>query len=205
MKVSFSKIWSVISIAVVCTAILLFIYLLVSGSGEREYKYHNVVGKDTTAVFGDGKYEIYDINSPMGIVTMRTLDEWGVSSTVIMPEPEKYRVAEDIAYITGKEGFSVINTKTDLCKLYLYDTEHPMPGTKIVDDKDVVYLNSFDDFTSAEREQLKKTEVSEDIPNLIYWVWAFIMAAAVLMIASFVTVAYKGLKALKRVLIKLLR
>lgn len=187
----------VISTAVVFTTILLFIYLLVFGSSEPEYKYHNVVGKDTTAIFGDGKYEIFDINTDMGAVTINILEEDFVRHEVIMSKPEKYRVVDGMAYITGKEGFCVINTDTNLCKIFLYDmTESPMRLTKIVEDNDIVYLKSFDDFTSMEQKQFKITEAfkSEDSPYLIYGIVFLIITAFVLIIASYITVIYKLLK-----------
>ena len=73
VPVNLSKIWSVISTAVVFITVLFIIYLILPLSSPPQYKYNNVSGKDTTAILGDGKYEIFNLHSDRGMVAMNTL------------------------------------------------------------------------------------------------------------------------------------
>lgn len=193
LKLKLSKIWDIISTAVVLITILYVIYLTLPLSSPPQYKYNNVSGKDTTAILGDGKYKIFNIPSDRGSVAMNTWVSDYVSQEEIMSGAEKYRQVDNIAYITGREGFCVINTDTNLCKLYLYDmSDSPVRHTKIVNDNDIVYLESFDDFTPEEQEQLKKTEASRGDYStfFVYSILFLFIAIPVLIITSFITFIY---------------
>ena len=193
LPVNLSKIWTVLSTAVVFITVLFVIYLILPISFSPKYKYHNVMGKDTTVILGNGKYEIFNLHSDRGMVAMNTLVSDFVHMDAIMYGAEKYRQVDNIAYITGREGFCIINTDKNICKLYLYDmTDSPVRHTKMVHNNDVVYLESFDDFTSEEQKQLKITETSKDDYStfFVYSMLFLFIAIPVLIIISFVTFIY---------------
>ena len=84
MPVNLSKIWTVISTAIVFITVLFVIYLILPLSSPPQYKYNNVSGKDTTAILGNGKYEIFNIPSDRGSVAMNTWVSDYVSHEIIM-------------------------------------------------------------------------------------------------------------------------
>lgn len=122
---------------------------------ERRQKAENgeiVRGKDTILIWGN-KYVIghyYDSNH-------FETEENGISDT-ILANVKKYKVKKKKLYILSEEGYAVTD-KSNICRVFILGNSGMQYSEgEFVNDEQIQYLSSYDDFSSEEKSVFEKLE-----------------------------------------------
>lgn len=107
-------------------------------------------GKDEVAIVGEGMYRV-------GYYQNRYLLYLRHSINYLLRDGIDFEFENSNLYLYAKDGFAVVYPESNLCKLFIPDTE-----TKIEtinsnpENKLIVYLDSFEEYTEYEQKMLNK-------------------------------------------------
>ena len=129
---------------------------------KRNLKYGKI-GKDTVVCLGDGKFRIDNI---AGTKELTMYDETG-QFEIILYRVEVYKIKRGVLYVLGNQGYGIVDYKTNRCRLFVekYTDGQKIISDKIIKDKDIEYLLSYDDFTEEERKIFSKLEEKDPTPK----------------------------------------
>lgn len=132
---------------------------------ERNESKYGDIGRDTVYVLSDGKFQI--LNFPSGRDFIMYHDNQVIKT--LLRRVSKYKKAKKKLYIISEEGYGIADGNTNKCKLFItvpidefirgygVDSEgNKHVISKFVEDENVQYLESFDDFTDEEKEIFEK-------------------------------------------------
>lgn len=104
-----------------------------------------LTGRDTIAVFGNGFYQISKVP---GRKILEIHFERGekISTEAILKYVTSYQRALKLVYVRAKDGYAVINTKDNTCKLFLTEGNKMAMGFP-----EIQYLSAFEEFSNAEQ------------------------------------------------------
>ena len=113
-------------------------------------EYGPFYGKDEVAIVGEGMYRV-------GYHQDRYLLYLSHSIDYLLRKGIHFKLENSNLYFYSEEGFAVVYAESNLCKLFIPDsakrneTTNDNPENKLI-----VYLDSFDEFTDYEQEMLNK-------------------------------------------------
>lgn len=139
----------------------------------NEEKYGNHEGRDYICRVGDGKFIMMHIAGADHLCVNYNKDFF---STILECE-YKHKFDDDDLFVYAADGYAAVYAKSNLCKVFLTDPpleevtgENPkIEGrspennyriTELVGEEygNIIYLNSFDEFTEYEQKMLKSLE-----------------------------------------------
>ena len=147
--------------ALSATIVLITILLCACGPLTSSSPYPSY-GRDTRWIIGDGKFQILDVNgnTALGIFPPNSSANKGMFQMLLANLTSKnYRAIGNIVYIASKtDGYAEIDGKTDICRIFQFtnaSVKQYYQWPELVNDPSIVYLSSFNDFTSDEQKVLQ--------------------------------------------------
>ncbi len=159
-----------IILTIVLLLLLLFAFVIFNFNKpiyNLEYNFSD--GKDAIGYVGNGKFQMWHINGIDCLTVEKAFKLDHPENTIYLSRrvlEEEYTHNFDYygnLYYYSADGYAVIYAENNLCKVFLTDQT-----TEKIQEKNLVYLNTFDEFTEHEQKQLNKLKKRVNIENAVH-------------------------------------